>query len=324
MIKLSAQFLTTAVIALTTAQAYGNATLSLPDIADRMDDIGKYCASAKFDVLMASHSEPVEYTVGLQCEPADGDTLSPCRYLIEWKLDTPSGEMKGFSAYFDGSHFRFRDRRLQEYHASDDPTPFAPSGAVSRGVQQQVQFADIIPAFMAQKFREMADDSTYIYTIAADTVFNGTPATVVKGVRRTGGYDGMEYTYVLDNKTMQPIHTYLETSPGGIGEQSIEVAYSPARPMLAVLDMESLRKIPRKHVLARQPSGTSDAADCRTDIHWRTICTHRRQSVPLSDSGGISGRWHRQHSGGNQRSTSGRGSRLSPDGCDMGIPQPQA
>lgn len=240
MIKLSAQFLTATVIALTTAQAYGNATLSLPDIADRMDDIGKYCASAKFDVLMASHSEPVEYTVGLQCEPADGDTLSPCRYLIEWKLDTPSGEMKGFSAYFDGSHFRFRDRRLQEYHASDDSTPFAPSGAVSRGVQQQVQFADIIPAFMAQKFREMADDSTYIYTIAADTVFNGTPATVVKGVRRTGGYDGMEYTYVLDNKTMQPIHTYLETSPGGIGEQSIEVAYSPARPMLAVLDMESL------------------------------------------------------------------------------------
>lgn len=240
MIKLSARFLTAAAIALTIHTANGNTSLTLPDISGRMADIGKYCATAKFDVLMASHSEPVEYTVGLQCEPVAGDTLSPCKYLIEWKLNTPSGELKGFSAYFDGSHFRFRDKRLQEYHASDDSTPFAPAGNVCRGVQQQVQFADLLPAFMARKFREMSADSTYIHTITADTLFNGTPATVVKGVRRTGGYDGIEYTYVLDRETLQPIHTYLETSPGGIGEQSIEVTYSPAGQMMESLDMESL------------------------------------------------------------------------------------
>lgn len=240
MIKLSAKFLTCAAVAMMIPSAYGATKLTLPEIADRMDKVGNYNASAGFDVLMASHSEPVQYKVALQAEPAPGDTLSPCKYLIQWTLETPSGEVKGFNSYFDGTHFRFRDRRLQEYHASEDHAPFAPGGNVTRGVQQQVQFADLIPAFIAQKFREMAADTTYIYTVAADTVFNGSPATVVKGVRRTGGYDGMEYTYVLDHETLMPVHTYLETSPGGIGEQSIEVTYSPSRPILASLDMDAL------------------------------------------------------------------------------------
>ena len=215
-------------------------TGSLTGLADALAGSGPYSSKCSYEVLLASLSEPVTYNVKLQSTPAPSDTLSPCDYLIEWSLPTPSGDVSGFSAYFDGSHFRFRDKRLQEYHASDDVTPFAPGGNYSGGVQQQVQFADLLPQFLAQKFRTMAADSTYICKVTTDTIYNGTAATVLRGVRRIAGYDCMEFTYVFDNKTLHPVHYDLETNPGQIGEQSIAVNYSPCEPMLAKIDLTSL------------------------------------------------------------------------------------
>ena len=95
-------------------------TGNLTALADALAATGPYSGQCSYEVLLASLSEPVTYEVKLQSTPAPADTLSPCDYLIEWSLPTPSGEVSGFSAYFDGSHFRFRDKRLQEYHASDD------------------------------------------------------------------------------------------------------------------------------------------------------------------------------------------------------------
>lgn len=216
---------------------------SLTELADALAGTGVYSGQCSYEVLLASLSEPVTYSVKLQSTPDSSDTLSPCDYLIEWTLPTPSGETSGFSAYFDGSHFRFRDKRLQEYHASDDATSFAPGGDLSRGVHQQVQFADLLPQFLAQKLRGMAADSTYIYKVTCDTVYNGTPATVLRGVRRIAGYDCMEYTYVFDNTTLNPLHYDLETNPGQIGEQSIAVNYSSCEPILAKIDLQSLIKL---------------------------------------------------------------------------------
>ena len=133
----------------------------ISDIAARLGAMDAYADSCTYEVLLASLSEPVTYTVGLESEPAVGDTLSP----ISWSLPTPSGLVEGFSSYFDGSHFRFRDKRLQEYHAATDSEPFAPGGDVRRGVQRQVQFADLLPQFIAEHFAEMAADSTYIFSV---------------------------------------------------------------------------------------------------------------------------------------------------------------
>ncbi len=218
-------------------------TGNLTALADALAATGPYSGQCSYEVLLASLSEPVTYEVKLQSTPAPADTLSPCDYLIEWSLPTPSGEVSGFSAYFDGSHFRFRDKRLQEYHASNDVMPFAPDGDTSRGVHQQVQFADLLPQFLAQKFRAMAADSTYICKVTADTIYNGAKATVLRGVRRIAGYDCMEYTYVFDNKTLHPVHYDLETNPGQIGEQSIAVNYTSCKPILEKIDLPSLIKL---------------------------------------------------------------------------------
>ncbi|MDE6611430.1 MAG: hypothetical protein K2K22_02605 [Muribaculaceae bacterium] len=213
--------------ALLTCFAASGATtnLSLDDIAARMAGIDCYTDSCTYDVLLASLSEPVSYHIALESKTASSDTLSPCDYIIRWNLRAPSGISSGFSAYFDGSHFRFRDKRLQEYHAQWSTEPFAPADDTSRGVQCQAQFCELLPQFMAEHFRKMAADSTYIYTIKTDVPFNGRQAVIIEGVRRVSGYDGAEYTYVLDAATLHPLKTELDNNPGQIGEQSIEVTY---------------------------------------------------------------------------------------------------
>ena len=94
---------------------------------------------------------------------------------------------------------------------------------------------------MARRFAEMAADSTYIFTVTADTVYSGSPATVLKGVRRISGYDCAEYVYVLDNATMLPRHISLETNPGQIGEQSIAADYgTTVSPRLSAFTIDAL------------------------------------------------------------------------------------
>ncbi len=215
---------------------------TLSDIANRLTTYGVYSDSCTYEVLLASLSEPVTYTIGLQSMPsATPDSLAPCDYLISWSLPTPSGITEGFSAYFDGSHFRFRDKRLQEYHADMDPEPFMPEGNIDRGVQCQVQFADLLPQFIGHKFAEMQADSSYIYRVSPDTIVGGKKAVVVKGVRRTSGYDGLEYTYVFEPSTMRPLRIEFENNPGQIGEQSVAVTFDGnVQPTLQQLDLNTL------------------------------------------------------------------------------------
>lgn len=220
----------------------GARQVPVSDVIRQLESAGDYSTGVRYEVLLASLSEPVSYDVALQAAPAPSDTLSPCDYFIDWTLHLPDGNSsEGFSAYFGGHHFRFRDSRLQEYHAAEDVMPFAPAGDAARGVQCQVQFAELLPRFMARRFAEMAADSTYIFTVTADTVYSGSPATVLKGVRRISGYDCAEYVYVLDNATMLPRHISLETNPGQIGEQSIAADYgTTVTPRLSAFTIDAL------------------------------------------------------------------------------------
>lgn len=204
----------------------GMYAMSLEELSARLSETKCFADSCTYEVLLASLAEPVSYGITLESSlPTKTDSLAPCDYYISWTLPAPSGVSEGFSAYFDGSHFRFRDKRLQEYHAEEDAEPFAPGGDVSRGVQAQAQFTELLPQFIGARFSEMANDTTYLFKLSADTVVDGRKSIVVEGVRRVNGFDGAEYLYVFDVGTLRPLRMELENNPGQIGEQSIVVTF---------------------------------------------------------------------------------------------------
>lgn len=219
------------------------AASSLADISRRLSATTFYADSCSYEVLLPSLPDPVTYTIALYETPVSaGDTLALCNYLIDWRLPAPSGISEGFSAYADGAHYRFRDSRLQEYHAQWDPVPFAPSGNVGRGVQNLAQFVDLLPVYLGDRFADMMTDTSYIYKVTPDTVVGGVRSTVVEGVRRFNGYDAAEFTYILDPTTFMPRKIELENNPGQLGEQSITICYgSTGKNMpLTVIDESTL------------------------------------------------------------------------------------
>lgn len=219
---------------------------TLQEIGGRMEAMTCYADSARYEVFLPNLSEPVVYTLELESMATPADSVAPCSYFIGWQLPAPSGVSDGFLAYFDGTHYRMRDSRLQEYHQEETPEVFAPGGNISRGVQMQAQFVDLLPQTVGRRFTEMAADTTYKYTIENGRYVAGKQCIVVKGVRRFAGFDAAEYTYALDAATLRPVQYEFENNPGQLGEQSITVnfAYSSAVPACRI-DEES--------VVARRP-----------------------------------------------------------------------
>lgn len=221
-------------------------THTLADLGHRLAATACYSDTASYEVLLPNLAEPVSYSLLLESTPADGDTLASCRYFIDWRLPAPGGASEGFLAYFDGTHYRQRDRRLQEYHFSRSPEVFAPGGDASRGVQQQAQFADLLPQAIGRRFLSMASDSSYIYKVSADTLVGGERSTVVEGIRRISGFDCAEYVYILDNATLLPRRIELENNPGQLGEQAITVVYGTPEDKPFVID--------ESYVTSRKPA----------------------------------------------------------------------
>lgn len=212
--------------------------VELNDIAAALRAQGCYADSCTFEVLLPQFSDPVVYDIKLESAPlTPGDTLAECKYIISWDLHSPSGISQGFAAYFDGTHFRFRDERLQEYHAEQNPEPFAPAGDVERGVQNQAQFADLLPPYIAARLEQMAVDTSYTYTLRER------PRGIeVNGKRRISGYEASEFTYTFDRTTLMPIGIELENNPGQLSEQSITVRYAGAdsAPADCTIDLATL------------------------------------------------------------------------------------
>lgn len=185
--------------------------------------LGCYADSAEYQVFLPQLSDPVVYRIELQSRAVPADTLAPCEYIIRWDLPTPNGTAHGFSAYFDGDHYRFGNNRLQEYHAGVDATAFAPQGRVAEGVQRRVQFAELLPQFVGENLTAMATDTTYHAQVKA------AGANIkVEGVRRLMGFDALEFEYVFDARTFLPVSIDLESNPGQLGEQTISVHYGRA------------------------------------------------------------------------------------------------
>ena len=205
--------------------------LTVNEIIEKLGAPGTMSAQVKFEVLLPSAADPVTYDVSFTTV-VPGDTLAPCDYLIDWTLPRKGKVSTGFSSYHAGDHFRYRDTRLQEYHVSDDMTPFTTSGG---GVQRNAQFTEILPPFIAEKLLEMESDTTY------HSEFDPKTGTL-RGSRQINGYDALEYTYTFDPESGLPVQFDFLYNPAAISEQSVTVYYTWTEPETAspVFDEEYL------------------------------------------------------------------------------------
>lgn len=219
-------FLPAAVAAVFAIPLYGGVPADMQSLGRALADMGDYSGDCRYEVLLPTSRRPVVYEIGLFSRAAAGDTLAPADYVIDWAVAKDGNSSRGFSAYADGNHYRFRGDRLQEYHYTDDPVPFAPRGTVDGGVQNNAQFTDLLPQYIGRKLIDMAADSSYRCDYLPDKTVNGRRCIVVDGVRTFGGVDALEFVYAFDRETLMPVSADFEANPGQIGEQTITAAYS--------------------------------------------------------------------------------------------------
>lgn len=223
--------------------SHAASNIDINALASHLSGLQDYAATATFEVLLPTADDPVVYKIKLASTSNDGDSLAAASYFIDWTVDSNDKQAEGFSAYFPGNFYRYRDQRLQEYHIGDanGSSDFAPGGDTSKGVQNLAQFADLLPQYLGQTLKAMNSDSTYKYSVHGDTVISQQRVIAVDGVRSFGGVDALQYVYIFD-RDMLPQRTELVSNPGQIGEQSITVSYSYAddEPLTVALSEEQL------------------------------------------------------------------------------------
>lgn len=202
------------------------ACAGLPDarLADAVGSPECYRADVAYEVLLPDAETPVSYRLKLTGADAPGDTLSPCNYLIEWSATSPTGATSGgFSAYADGNYYQFNAGKLLEYHASDDPVPFAPGGDAAKGVQCRDRFAALLPQFIRRSLKSMQSDTAC--TVTAVRAADGT--TEVRASERRRGFTVRESTLRLGSDGL-PLESETVTGPGQMGELIITARYTDA------------------------------------------------------------------------------------------------
>lgn len=195
-------------------------------IISSLRDLECFEAKALFRVSLPQSDDDVVYDIDLSAAADSSlNRLSPCSYLTEWRLATPSGIVDGFSAYFDGHHYRYRNERLQEYHLAWDSIPFMPPDG-SPGVQSSAQFTDLYPGFIADALAEMQSDPRF--TLSIDNLRNiGGHLTVeLRAVMKIDDITAMERRFVFDRSTLLPLLIETESNPGQISEQTTSVCYT--------------------------------------------------------------------------------------------------
>ncbi|MDE6049781.1 MAG: hypothetical protein K2G09_08850, partial [Paramuribaculum sp.] len=214
---------------------------------------------AKFTVSMPQLAEDIVYSITLTSLPTQDTALFPCSYLIDWKLDSENPRT-GFSAYFNGNHYRFSGEKIQEYHASNDSVPFCPAkyGAINAtGVQQSAQFANLLPVSIADNLEKMLSDPNCTVTFIPDTLVRGQQFAAITAISSVNGSTGSESEYLLDPTTLFPPHIHIENSPGSISEQTIDIEFATpeSSPAITELNEEKLISLyPEPFTLMRRSS----------------------------------------------------------------------
>lgn len=191
-------------------------------------DTAAYSAEATFSVTMPQLTDDVVYALVLNQTPAPADTLCPAAYLIDWTvthrpgMSEPTAADHGFTSYFSGNHYSLTAERLRERHMPADVATF--TRPVKGGIAVTSQFADLVPALMAAKLRDMADDPRYSLSVRPDTIVGGEKAVVLLTRMTVNGNVASEGEYLFyPGATLTPRRVVLENNTGSIGEQTITV-----------------------------------------------------------------------------------------------------
>ncbi len=206
----------------------GSHARGIASVIESLKGMTKIEVPAKFTVAMPQLPEDIMYSITLTSLPTQDPVLFPCSYLIDWKMDGRDTPLSGFSAYFNGNHFRFSGEKIQEYHASADSVPFIPArfGATNAiGVQQSAQFVNLLPVSIADNLSKMLADSTCRMEFRPDTIVGGMHAAAIKTISTVNGVIAAESEYILDPQTFFPKKIHFENSPGAISEQTVDVEF---------------------------------------------------------------------------------------------------
>ena len=220
----------------------GDAGPGISQLAARLDSLADYAATIHYAVALPMADDEVVYRLQVATSPNAADRLLGENYLIDWELPTESGESRGFTAYFDGHHYRYRDHRLQESHYLWDSIPFRTNAG---GIQRNGQFVNLLPFSLSGQLRSMAADSTWTVSLVKGTS-GRREADIVKAKRHINGMESQQFELAVDRSAGTPLNLSILYNPGMLGEQEVNARYEYDTPGVKALTSE-------QELMARYP-----------------------------------------------------------------------
>ena len=197
---------------------------SFIDEANRLEKMQDVNACVHYALALPMAEDEVIYTIKLAENTNPADSLLGRNYMIQWEVPVDQGTdtISGFTSYFSGHLYRFRDHKLQEYHHDWDAMPF---NDATGGVHRNGQFVNLLPFSLASQLRDMASDSTYTLTVGR-SVINTQKVDTYKGVRTINGIESQEIELSVDPSDGYPVRFSALYNPGMLGEQEVTATYS--------------------------------------------------------------------------------------------------
>lgn len=183
----------------------------------QLEGMTPYSAQVRYAVAMPMAEDDVVYSLTIASENHPADTLCGVAYIIDYSLD--GSDTNGFTAYFDGHYYRYRDHRLLEYHRRWEPAVFETAAG---GVQRNGQFVDLLPFSIAAELRRIAADTTYtlspLKTSGDELSF--------RAVRRIAGHESQVIDFSFSAADGRPLKVNRLLNPGLLGEQEVTALYN--------------------------------------------------------------------------------------------------
>lgn len=223
------RFITFLVMAVATLSVVGQGRndVALSDLVLALANMADYSAHVRYAVTLPQAEDDIVYDVALS-QPGDSDS-----YLIEWGVDSPSGRLNGFTAWYDGNFYSYRNKRLRELHRQWDES------AVTEGrhaPQNSAQFASLLPSRLWRVLKEL-EGGDYEYKLTS----NGEVITI--DARRMACEDAdAELQWKFDAATFKPLSFYGDYNPGAISSQQVYARYEDAALAVSTLSEETLRE----------------------------------------------------------------------------------